>query len=42
MDARDVTVKIICGMGGKIAGEPTPFYDGTVTPIVLHKNYYCK
>lgn len=40
MDARETTVKIICRMGGKIIGSPVPFYDGTVTPVVLyHKNY---
>lgn len=26
MEARDATVKIVCGMGGKIIGEPEEFY----------------
>ncbi|MDF2567861.1 MAG: transcriptional regulator, MarR family, partial [Oscillospiraceae bacterium] len=42
MDARDITVKIICDMGGEIIGKPTKFYDGTVTPVVLRKKDYCK
>jgi predicted GNAT family N-acyltransferase len=42
MDARDITAKIICKMGGKIIGKPTPFYEGTVTPIVLYKNDFFK
>jgi len=41
MDARDITVKIICGMGGKIIGKPTLFYNSNVTPVVLYrKDYY--
>ncbi len=40
MDARDATVKIICNMGGKIAGEPIVFYDGTITPIVLYEKEF--
>lgn len=43
MDARDITVKIICRMGGKIVGNPTLFYDSNVTPVVLYrKDYYRK
>jgi predicted GNAT family N-acyltransferase len=41
IDARDATVKIICGMGGIIIGNPTKFYDGTVTPVILSKKDYC-
>lgn len=37
MDARDATVKIVCGMGGHIVGKPYPFYQGNVTPVVLEK-----
>ncbi len=40
MDARAVTVKVICNMGGKIMGEETEFYNDTITPVVLHKNDY--
>jgi predicted GNAT family N-acyltransferase len=40
MDARAVTVKIICDMGGKIIGPPTKFYDGTVTPVIIYKGDY--
>ena len=37
MDARDSTVSIVCGMGGRIVGEPYKFYEGNVTPVVLEK-----
>jgi len=37
MDARETAVKIVCKMGGEIVGEAIPFYEGTVTPVVLHK-----
>lgn len=30
----------ICGMGGKISGEPYPFYAGNVTPVILKKKNY--
>lgn len=40
MDARDITVKIVCGMGGKIIGEPTLFYNSNVTPVVLYREDY--
>lgn len=42
MDARDATVKIVCGMGGKIAGEPYKFYEGNVTPVILTKDDFTK
>lgn len=42
MDARDVTVKIVCGMGGKIVGEPYKFYGGNVTPILLTRDDFLK
>ena len=35
MEARDITVAIVKKMGGRVAGEPVPFYQGTVTPVVL-------
>lgn len=37
MEARDTTVRIVLGMGGKICGEPFAFYLGNVTPMVLEK-----
>ena len=40
MTARDTTVKIVCDMGGKITGEPYPFYNGNVTPVVLKRENY--
>lgn len=40
MEAREVTVKIICKMGGKVMGEPVQFYEGTVTPVILRRNDY--
>ena len=40
MTARDTTVKIVCDMGGEITGEPVPFYDGNVTPVVLKRENY--
>lgn len=42
MDARETTVKIVCEMGGKIAGETAPFFKGTVTPIILNKSEFEK
>ena len=42
MDARDATVKIVCGMGGRVVGEPYKFYEGNVTPVVLEKTGYLK
>jgi predicted GNAT family N-acyltransferase len=40
MDAREVTVKIICDMGGQIVGVPMKFYEGTVTPVILFQKDY--
>ena len=40
MEARESTVKIISKMGGEILGNPVPFYAGTVTPLVLHREDY--
>lgn len=40
MEARDITAKIVCKMGGQIVGEPQPFYVGTVTPIILRRSNY--
>lgn len=40
MDARDITVKIVCDMGGKIIGKSTNFYESSVTPVVLYKKDY--
>lgn len=41
MEAREITTRIVCKMGGKITGEPRPFYVGTITPVVLKKSDYC-
>ena len=27
-------------LGGKITGDPVPFYDGNVTPMILKRIYY--
>lgn len=40
MDARDATVRIVCGMGGEIVGEPQLFFGENVTPVVLEKENY--
>lgn len=37
MEARDTTVEIVCGMGGKVTGEPFGFFIGDVTPVELKK-----
>ncbi len=42
MDARDATVKIVCGMGGRVVGEPYPFYEGNVTPVLLEKKDFIR
>ena len=42
MDARDATVRIVCGMGGHITGESYKFYEGNVTPVVLEKRDYVR
>lgn len=42
MDARDATVKIVFGMGGRIVGEAYKFYEGNVTPVVLEKKDYVR
>ena len=40
MEARDITVRIVLAMGGKIIGEPWPFFKGNVTPLLLKKDEY--
>lgn len=42
MVARDAAIKIVCGMGGRITGEPYAFYKGNVTPAVLEKKHYVR
>lgn len=42
IDARDATVKIVCGMGGRVVGAPYQFYEGNVTPVVLEKKDYIR
>ena len=40
MEARDITVAIVQKMGGRVTGEPVPFYEGTVTPVMLEKERF--
>ncbi len=40
MEARDVTVRLVCAMGGEITGESYPFFIGNATPLVLRKSAY--
>ena len=40
LTARESTVHIFCNMGGVITGEPEPFFEGTVTPVILRKENY--
>ena len=40
MTAREQTVKIVCGMGGKVTGAAEPFFKGTVTPVVIEKGEF--
>lgn len=40
MEAREITAKMVCKLGGRIAGEAVPFYAGTVTPVILKKENY--
>ena len=41
MEAREITAKMVCKLGGQIAGEAVPFYAGTMTPVILKKvNYH--
>lgn len=42
MDARDATVAIVCGMGGRVVGAPYPFYEGNVTPVVLERSAFLR
>ena len=40
MEARETTAAMICSLGGAIAGQPVPFYKGTVTPVLLRRQDY--
>lgn len=40
MEAREATVRMVCKMGGQIVGEPVPFYEGTITPVILRREDY--
>lgn len=42
MEARDITKAIVCKMGGRVVGKSVPFYEGTITPILLHKEDFYK
>ena len=40
MEARDITAKMVCRMGGLTVGNPQQFYMGTITPVVLKRSSY--
>lgn len=40
MEARDVTTRLVCAMGGEILGEPYPFYIGDAWTLQLEKSAY--
>ena len=41
MEARDITVAIVQKMAAAgSGGEPVPFYEGTVTPVMLEKERF--
>lgn len=40
LEARDITLKIINRIGGKIIGDRVMFYGDAVTPVVLKKDDY--
>lgn len=40
LEARDVTVKILQKIGGKIIDNPVDFYGDLVTPVILKKSDY--
>ena len=40
LTARESTVRIFLKLGGIVTGEPEPFFEGTVTPLVLRKADY--
>ena len=42
IEARDVTVKLLENLGGEITGDEFLFYEGTVTPMRLEREYYYK
>lgn len=42
MEARNTTVAIVGKMGGTVAGNPVPFYKGTVTPVWLTKEAFAR
>ena len=39
-EARDTTVHIIKKYGGEVTGKAVPFYEGTVTPMILRLGSY--
>lgn len=42
MHARDTTVKLVCGMGGRVVGEPYEFYGANVTPVLLTREGFLR
>lgn len=42
MEAREITRDLVCGMGGRVVGEPVAFYRGTITPVVLRREDFLR
>ena len=40
MTALDVTVNIVCGMGGQVIGESFDFFGNKITPVILEKKNF--
>lgn len=40
LTARESTVRIFRKLGGIVTGEPIPFFESTVTPLILRKTDY--
>ncbi|MDW7694664.1 GNAT family N-acetyltransferase [Flammeovirgaceae bacterium SG7u.111] len=40
IDARDITVEMVLGLGGKVTGEKSSFYNYPITPMVIEKKDY--
>ena len=40
LTARESTVRIFRKLGGTVTGDPIPFFEGTVTPLILRKADY--
>lgn len=40
MEGRPVTVDLVTQLGGQVVGETVPFFNGTITPLILRKSDY--